>query len=178
MVVKEQAQKKGGSIISKQRSPRLRRSLSPLLLSFLLAAGGLLFFALGIRDVVGSLALARSAEQTQGVVIRTWKTHLGDTSDRFHVSYSYRAGGRSYESSSQISEEERKALETGGPVAVYFDPAGPQNSRALRPFDFWNDLLPDLSGCALALLFAAGGTCSLCAVLRRRDPRKQEGSEP
>ena len=102
-----------------------------------------------------------SAVETQGVVLDTYRTPGGDTSDVYHVTYQFEAEGKQYQNSSEISWDQMQQIEPGASISVFYLPGQPENSKALQAFDPGSDLFKNLLIAILALFFLAGSICIL-----------------
>lgn len=119
-----------------------------------------------------------SAVETQGVVLDTYRTRGGDTSDLYHVAYQFEADGKSYQNTSEISWEQMQKLEPGDFISVFYLPEQPENSEALQAFDFGRDLFSNLLIAILALLFFLGGICMLWGNFKQLRAKRNSPTPP
>lgn len=119
-----------------------------------------------------------SAVETQGVVLDTYRTPGGDTSDLYHVAYQFEADGKSYQNTSEISWKQMQQLEQGDFISVFYLPEQPENSEALQAFDFDRDLFQNLLIAILALLFFLGGICMLWGNFKQLRAKRNSPTPP
>lgn len=66
-----------------------------------------------VLQIESGIRRSLSAVQTQGIVLDTYRTPGGDTSDVYHVTYQFEAEGKQYQNSSEISWDQMAADRTG-----------------------------------------------------------------
>ncbi len=114
-----------------------------------------------VLQIESGIRRSLSAVQTQGIVLDTYRTPGGDTSDVYHVTYQFEAEGKQYQNSSEISRDQMQQIEPGASISVFYLPGQPENSKALQSFDPGSDLFKNLLIAILALFFLAGSICIL-----------------